>query len=283
MANPPAAPAKPGNEKSLKTISPLEEVKNQLLTEESKKQFMMALPPQMPAEKFIRVAITAVNKNPDLLRCDRQGLYGAFMLAAQDGLLPDGREAAIVVYGDKPQYMPMYGGILKKVRNSGELASLAAHIVYANDQFEHWIDDQGEHIKHTPETFGTRGEIRGAYALAKTKDGAVYLEVMSIDEIEKVRSASKAKSAGPWTQWWDQMAKKTAIRRLSKRLPMSTDLDEVIRRDDEMYDVEAKVVETPKKKDTPSRLSTMLGDAGPVIEAPENTPSDAAGTEPPKK
>jgi recombination protein RecT len=276
MANAPAAPASPAA--GTRSITPFEEVRTQLLSEDMKAQLLMALPPQMPPEKFQRVAITAINKNPDLLRCNRAALYGTFMLAAQDGLLPDGREGAIVMYGDKPQWMPMVGGLLKKIRNSGELKSLVCEVVYHNDRFERWIDEKGEHMRHEPMTFGERGEIIGAYALAMTKDDGVYIEVMTKEEVEKVRSVSKAKGAGPWTQWWDQMAKKTVIRRLSKRLPMSTDLEDVIRRDDELFDVEAKVVDnkTEAKKGEPQRLQKMLGGDAPTIDMPTGEEAEPA-------
>jgi recombination protein RecT len=268
MANPqpPAAPAKPEEKK----LTPFEEVRRTLLSEEMKAQLCMALPPQMPPEKFQRVAVTAVNKNPDLLNCTRGSLYQSFMLAAQDGLLPDGREAAIVRYMNKGEptatYMPMVGGILKKIRNSGELAAITAQVIHKNDPFRYWVDDSGEHLTHEPELFGDRGQIIGVYALAKTKDGAVYIEVLTKDDVEKVRAVSRAKDSGPWVQWWDEMAKKTAIRRLSKRLPMSTDLDELIRRDDEIYDVEKPSETEPKPAKGPGRLSKMLGNAGQVVE-----------------
>ena len=75
--------------------------------------------------------------------------------------------------------MSMVGGILKKVRNSGELSSITAQIVYENDEFNYYIDADGEHISHRPNMFGDRGKRIGAYALAKTKDGAIYVEVMT--------------------------------------------------------------------------------------------------------
>jgi len=83
---------------------------------------------------------------------------------------------------------------------------------------------------------------------------------MTTVEVEKVRQSSRAKNATPWTQWWDQMAKKTAIRRLSKRLPMSTDLDDLIRRDDELHDIESTVTDGKPKGDPskPGRLSKLL-------------------------
>lgn len=279
---PAAAPAAP-----TKAISQIDEVRSRLMSDEVKNELSMALPPQMPVEKFQRVAITAINNNPDLVNCIRATLYNAFMRAAQDGLLPDGREAAIVRFnskdGPKAQYMPMVGGILKKVRNSGELKSVVAEVIHKNDVFTRWIDERGEHMRHEPLTFGERGDIIGVYALATTKDEGVYIEVMTKAQVEDVRAVSRAKNDGPWVTWWDQMAKKTAIRRLSKRLPMSTDLEDLIRRDDELYDLEAKPgAETEPKapKGTPGRLHKMLGGAK-MIEGTSRDVTDVPAVEEP--
>jgi recombination protein RecT len=187
-------------------------------------EFQAALPPQINVEKFIRTTLTAVQMQPDLLMADRRTLLGACMKAAQDGLLPDGREAALVIFnskeGKKVQYMPMIGGVLKKIRNSGELASISAQVAYSADFFEYELGDE-EKITHKPFMGGDRGQVIAVYAVAKTKDGAVYREVMSVSDVEKVRAASRAGRFGPWVDWWDEMAKKTVIRRLAKRLPSS--------------------------------------------------------------
>ncbi|MGA4550623.1 recombinase RecT [Methylorubrum aminovorans] len=198
-----------------------------------------ALPPHIPAERFIRVVITAVQGDPALLDADRKTLFEASMRAAQDGLLPDKREGALVIFKGRVQWMPMIGGILKKVRNSGELVSIGAHIAYENDRFAYVLGDE-ERIEHEPKLDGDRGKPRAAYAIAKTKDGGIYREVMSLGEIEKVRKVSRAATNGPWVDWWEEMARKTVLRRLSKRLPMSTDLDDLIRRDDDLYDFSKK-------------------------------------------
>jgi len=71
---------------------------------------------------------------------------------------------------------------------------------------------------------------------------------MNVAEIEKVRNISRAKNSSPWQEHWGEMAKKTVIRRLAKRLPMSTDLEEVIRRDDEMFDFN----NAPQKQHNPT-------------------------------
>lgn len=203
-----------------------------------------ALPPHIPAERFVRVVLTAVNGNPDLLKADRRSLFEAAMKAAQDGLLPDGRDGAFVTFSNKVQWMPMVGGILKKVRNSGELLSISASIAYENDEFAYEMGDE-ERITHKPLLHGERGKPLLVYAIAKTKDGGIYREVMTVADVEKVRNVSRAKNNGPWKDWWDEMSKKTVIRRLSKRLPMSSDLDDLIRRDDELYDFNGKRAEAP--------------------------------------
>ncbi|MGY2052922.1 recombinase RecT [Methylobacterium sp. JK268] len=194
-----------------------------------------ALPPHIPAERFVRVVLTAVQGDAALLEADRKSLFEAAMKAAQDGLLPDKREGALVIFKNRVQWMPMIAGILKKVRNSGELISVAAHVVYENDRFAYVLGDE-ERIEHEPKLDGPRGAARAVYAIARTKDGGIYREVMSLEEVEKVRKVSRAANDGPWVTWWEEMARKTVLRRLSKRLPMSTDMDDLIRRDDDLYD-----------------------------------------------
>lgn len=201
------------------------------------------LPPHVTADKFMRIVLTAVAQSPDLRNADRRTLLTSCVKAATDGLVPDGREAALVTFNisGKPQkqvqYMPMVAGIMKKVRNSGELASLMSNVVYEADDFRYWVDDVGEHITHEPNlTADNRGPFMACYAIAKTKDGGVYVEVMTRTQVEQVKNVSRAKN-GPWKDWYDEMARKSVIRRLSKRLPMSTDILGVITADDGLYDL----------------------------------------------
>ena len=210
---------------------------------ERKAEFQAVLPSNCTFERFARIVKTAVIQSPELLSADRASLFMSCFKTAQDGLLPDGREAALVIYNTKQkdgsykklvQYMPMVGGVLKKVRNSGELASISAHVVYENDDFDYCLGDE-EHITHKP-SVGDHGKAICAYAIVKTKDNAIYREVMSVAEIEKIRNLSKSKDGQAWKEHWAEMAKKTVIRRISKRLPMSTDLEQVIQRDDEMFE-----------------------------------------------
>jgi recombination protein RecT len=199
-------------------------------------QFEAALPKHIPPERFLRVVMTAIQTNQDLLNVDRRSLLTACMKAAQDGLLPDGREGALVVYKDKrrgliAQWLPMIAGIRKKVRNSGEIATWDVHTVYEKDLFEFELGDE-PHIVHRPAR-GERGNIIAAYSVAVLKSGERSREVMFVEEINEIRERSRAANAGPWVTDYGEMAKKTVAKRHAKVLPMSTDLDDLLRREDD--------------------------------------------------
>jgi recombination protein RecT len=110
------------------------------------------LPSHIPVEKFKRVVVVAISQNPDLFKADRRSLFTAAQKCAADGLLPDGRQAALVVYGNQATYMPMVAGIRQRMRNSGEVLSAEAHVVYRNDKFFRKLGDDPA-IVHEPTSF----------------------------------------------------------------------------------------------------------------------------------
>lgn len=256
-------------------------------------QFKLALPEHVTPERFVRTTMTAIQANPDLLECDRRSLLGACMKAAQDGLQLDGRDAALVIFNTKrkdpatgrdvwvklAQYMPMIGGVLKKVRQSGELAAIDAQVVYEHDEFEQVLGDDPRIVHKAPPLGKDRGKAVGVYAIATLKNGEKQREVMDVAQVEQVRAISKAKDSGPWVAWWGEMARKTVLRRLSKRLPMSAELDEFLRRDDALYNLnEASSVKPagPAPTGTPGRLLAAIGATdGRTIEHDEEPASEA--------
>lgn len=211
-------------------------------------EFEAALPQQIPAERFIRTIITAVQMEPTLLEADRRTLFSSCMKAAQDGLLLDGREAGLSVYKNRDtgiktvSYMPMVGGILKKIRQSGEISSVRAHVVYQGDEFDFELGDN-ERIHHKP-NLTKPGNPVAVYAIAKFKDGDIQREVMSHAQVERIRAKATGIGKACWASEWGEMAKKTVIRRLAKRLPSSNDLDQVLASDNVNYEPIAAVAVT---------------------------------------
>lgn len=212
------------------------------------REFSRALPPHIPLERFMRVVTTAVQTSmasnfTNLLECNRRSLWQACMKAAQDGLMPDGREGAVIKYGDDARWVPMVAGIRKKARNSGEISTWDVHCVYKNDKFVLKLGDAPS-IEHTYDLAQPRGELIGAYSVALLKDGSKSYEVMSIDEIRSIRDrseawkayASKKIKSTPWSTDEAEMARKTVAKRHAKQLPSSADLDDLIRSDDHLYE-----------------------------------------------
>lgn len=272
-----------------KSLAPIDEMRGNLT--KMAPEFKKALPAHITPEKFGRVVMTAIQGNPDLLLCDRNSFFGAAMKAAQDGLLPDGREAAFVIFNTKAGkmavYMPMILGVLKKFRNSGECLSISCHVVCENDGFDYWTDENGEHLKHSPK-FGDRGALRLAYSVARTKDGGIYIEVMDETEINKVRAVSRSKDSGPWAQWPSEMWRKTVFRRLAKKLPLSIDLERTVERDDELYNLK-DVQEIKEPKTSSKRLNKIIEESEEpeektvVTKTPEGFKSESHETETKKR
>jgi recombination protein RecT len=196
-------------------------------------QFKAALPSHVSVDRFVRVTLTAVQTNPNLLNADRRTLFAAATKAAQMGLLPDGREGAIVTFKDQAQWMPMVAGIMKLVRNSGEISTWSVQAVYENDQFDFCLGDE-EHITHKP-NLANRGKLIAVYSIVTMKDGEKSREVMSVEDVLAIKARSRSGNSGPWVSDFAEMAKKTVIRRHSKRLPLSTDIDGVLKEDDELF------------------------------------------------
>ena len=112
-------------------------------------------------------------------------------------------------------------------------------VVQEGDLFDYQLGDE-PYLKHKPSLTGGRDRpVIAAYSIAKYPDGTMSFEIMNIDQINDIRKKSRAKK-GPWADpiFFPEMCRKTVARLHSKQLPMSTDLDTVLRRDDALYNFE---------------------------------------------
>lgn len=228
--------------------SPLVEFKRDLKRLKEAGELDM-LPSNVSFEAFKNAAVVAVTDNPKILQCETQSVFKAVRRLAAAGLVPDGREAALVPfktkvgsnYIDVCQAMPMVLGLIKVARNSGEVTDVRAHIIYQAEVDQGrfvYVAGDDEQITHDPILFGEKGEPVGAYAIAKMKDGSTIREVMDKARIDRARRSGASQlefpkgggrpsvSADPkgiWATWWEDMWKKTVIRAMIKRLPMSAE------------------------------------------------------------
>lgn len=216
--------------------------------------------------RFLITAKTAIQTHGDkdgLEQADRASLYLAIQKAAGDGLMPDGREAALVVYNTKQKdgswkktvnYQPMVQGLVKLARNSGEIESIGAYIVYSGDKFSYraGIDDVPQ---HDADWFGDRGDPIGVWAFIKLKSGEYLDPVMLTKErIDRIATRSKIaknysiKEGKDWEEFW----KKAAIRNVLKYAPRSTALDKTLEEDNNEFDMSSDNIYTPATDPTPA-------------------------------
>jgi len=160
------------------------------------------------------------------------------------------------------------------VRNSGEISTWSVQAVYENDTFDFCLGDE-EHITHKP-ALANRGKLIAVYSIVTMKDGEKSREVMSVEDVNQIRARSRSGNSGPWQTDFAEMAKKTVVRRHSKRLPLSTDIDGVIKEDDELFMPEpapqagpeaAQDAEKPSAARRPSRLNKVAEQAPQVDQA----------------
>lgn len=229
----------------------------------------LALPKTVPFENFRNALVVAITDSPGILNCNRESIFKAVRTLAGAGLVPDGREAAIVPFKGEAQAMPMVAGLIKVARNSGQIKSLWSEVVYEGEEFKIWVENGERKFSHDYDAMNRSGKITGAYAVAKLSDGTIDLEPMGFDEIEKRRKASanqrNPQPTGIWEKWYGEMARKTVIRALCKRLPMSSDdMNRILQEQEPMLrDV------TPEDEPKKPNLAQRLQQAEPEPDAPE--------------
>lgn len=230
------------------------------LMQKSKSQIALALPKYMNADRLMRLAMTAILKNPTLLECDPLTLIGAVIQCAQLGLEPGSSWGAHLVpfWNNKAnkrdvQVIPDYRGLMALCRNSEQISTIDAHPVYEKDEFSYQFGSDPK-LRHVPHPQKDRGEITHFYAGAKLKDGGFQFVVMMRWEVEEVRDRySKASGNGPWVTNFDEMGKKTCVRRLVDYLPARIEL------------LTASSLEAKAEQGIPQDLGALLDTGEPEV------------------
>lgn len=171
-----------------------------------------------------------IRHNDMLKRCDPETIRDSIINVATVGLtLNPAHKLAYLVPRDGRCCLDIsYIGMLRIATDTGSVRHAAVELVYSNDKIE-W---RGKHElpKHTFDPFSDdRGEFRGAYVMAKLSDGDWLCDHMAASEIYKIRDLSKAykdkqgnvRQNSVWVKWFEEMVKKTIIKRASKTWPKS--------------------------------------------------------------
>ena len=194
------------------------------------------IPKHMEPEKMLRIALANISNSSKLLECSPASLLNAVIQSSQLGLEIGGLlgQAYLVPFDTKDgkccQLIPGYKGLLKLARNSGELSTIQAHAVHEKDRFEFGYGLE-PFLTHIPE-LDDSGEVIAFYAMARLKDGGSQFEIMSRKQVDKIRATSAAKNGDAWTKNYEEMGKKTVIRRLCKMLPASVELARAVALDE---------------------------------------------------
>lgn len=224
----------------------------QAFFESNKPTLQALLPRHMTPDRMLKIALSALRTTPKLMECTIESLFGSIVHCAQLGLEPNTPQGHIylIPFGNsrkgstEVQVIVGYKGLIDLARRSGQIVSISARVRYANDPWKLSFGTD-DYIEHAPAEDGDRGEPVGVYAVARLKDGGVQFEYLTLSEVNRIRDGSQGFKAAietgrrynkpakhPWIDHWEEMARKTAIRRLCKYLPMSIELASAVALED---------------------------------------------------
>lgn len=239
-----------------------------------------ALPSVITPERFTRMVLSAISTTPKLAECTPQSFLGAMMTAAQLGVEPNTAlgQAYIIPYRNhgvmEAQFQLGYKGLIDLAYRSGAVSIIQAHVVHENDEFTYELGLDPK-LKHIP-AVKDRGAATHYYAIFKTKDGGYGFEVMSVEDVtDHAKRYSKAyvSAASPWKTNFDEMSKKTALKKVLKYAPLKSDFvkavaqDETIKTkiDEDMFSVPDDTIYDPEYT-----VDEATGEAVENTEAGEN-------------
>lgn len=241
---------------------------------EERADLFKSLMPEGQVARFLRVVNNAILRDPKIADASTQSIFLECQKCANDGLVLDGREAALVTFKTNKKvknaqgrwednwqtevvYIPMIRGLTKLINASPQIADWHTGLVYEEEyrqnRFEYMAGDQPR-IDHHPIIIGDRGPVVAAYSVARLRNGSVKIEVMTLDQLDKIKNRTKSQRkvyangkdtgeteiTGPWKDDPEEMYRKTVARRHFKSLPLEGKAETAINRVDELYDFDAK-------------------------------------------
>lgn len=243
-----------------------------------------ALPSVITAERFTRITLSALSSNRKLMECSPQSFMGAMMTAAQLGVEPNTPlgQAYLIPYRNhgnlECQFQLGYKGLIDLAYRSGEVSTISAHTVYENDEFEYELGLNPK-LRHVPATTN-RGVPTMFYAVFNLKDGGYGFEVMSVEDAHAhAQRFSKSANNGPWKTNFEEMAKKTVLKKALKYAPLKSDFAREVAADGGIknYDDDTADILDAESEPIEAEGYVVDEDTGEVKEPSETTtaPSNA--------
>jgi recombination protein RecT len=250
------------------------------------------IPKHMRADRLLRIAQTAALKQPLLYDCDMASIGLCLQQCSERGLEPDGYYAHLIPFRDNRSGKMIctliwdYKGLVELACRSGKVSHITAHVVYedeAQDPDRFYIEyGSNERIVHKPDILAAlRGQRRvvAVYAAATMTNGNTQFDLMTYDEVEAIARRSKTynkkenKWFGPWDTDWNEMMKKTIIKRLGKLLPLSAEFREAVNDDNELEFDSPDLPEIDRMKPAEAVVEEVFDDrkGDPFKEANETT------------
>lgn len=189
-----------------------------------------ALPKDFNKARFVQNAMAMLNGNQALIDFQAKVKNGGnqikagLLRAAYLGLDALSKECYLIPYGNTLNFMVDYRGAEKlcKKYSIRPIKDIYAKLVREGDEFDEYIVNNEPSITFKPKPFNT-APIIGAFAVAMFKDGGMKYETMSLEELNKCRSKSKASNSMAWKDFPEQMYIKTVLHRLCKHIELDFD------------------------------------------------------------
>ena len=215
------------------------------LVERMRGEIAKALPRhiQENGPRYARTAVTLIRSNPKLAVCSPVSFLSSLMTASSLGLdlnpalgqayiVPRQRRIKTESGWDtvlEASFQIGYRGLLDLAMRSGKVASIDAQVVHERDKFEYELGAEPK-LVHIP-ALADRGAPVAYYAVARFTSGGWTACVLSREEVlEHAKKFSQSYDSrggsfgGPWQTDFDEMARKTALRRLLKYCPLSPEI-----------------------------------------------------------
>lgn len=217
--------------------------------EKNKQAMAEVIPSYLSPDRLLSLALLSIRKTPALQECPVSTLLGCVVEASRLGLELGGAlgQAYLIPFKEKGQPMAQmvigYRGFVELMRRSGDVSSIRAVVVHQRDHFT-LREGLEQVIDHVPCLEGDPGPLKFVYAVAKfSKSGDYQAVFLTRAEVESTKARSRSGQFGPWVTDYEEMAKKTAVRRLAKLMPLTVEAADAIERDDEASYVDSSAVE----------------------------------------